>query len=201
MKLAGFILTIVLIPNLLFAKGEGSLKNVIGINTLETTNNHIGIGVYYERFVAKNGKLSVVLPLSIGWEMGTIAKTTGALSLEPRTALFINPGIKFYPMGNSKFFTYSVGLSGFAHGGESTQIYGQVEVPSNGKGYDYHFQVAGILLNNYLNFKISKSLSFGLEVGFGPTFINNYKVKNEPLLVKGGAMVYQNLAFQVAYRF
>lgn len=201
MKLAGFIFTILLVPSLLFAKGEGSLKNVVGINTIETTNNHIGIGVDYERFVAKNGKLSVVFPLSVGWEMGTVAKTTGSLSRESRAAFFINPGVKFYPMGNSKFFTYSVGLSGFAHGGESTQIYGQVEVPSNGKGYDYRFQVFGILLNNYLNFKINKSLSFSLEAGFGPTFLNNYKVKHELLQVKGGLMVYQNLAFQLAYRF
>lgn len=175
--------------------------NMIGINPLQIVNNHIGIGVYYERNLVSNGKLSATLPIQYGMEMIDNYNRFNNEISKTRTALFINPGLKYYPFGIKRFFTYALGMSLFTHFGNVSSVY------YNDQNYmayyskeGIQFVAAGTLVNNYLNFKINRVVSFGLELGLGITYLNNYKIKSTDLLVKSGASVFPNIAFQLGFR-
>lgn len=178
-------------------------KNSVGINTIQVINNHIGFGAYYERSIDANDRFSVIIPVSIAWEMKSADNIySDTANKGNNSSLFFNPGIKFYPTGNKKFFSYAVGLSIFSHIGAAERIYGSKapDLPYLQK-QTYRFSSAGVLLNNYINFKINRNISFGFEVGIGPTYFNNYKQKGTTTVVKGGITTIPNIAFQCAYRF
>lgn len=183
------------------AKSNAMPKNTVGINTIHIANNHIGIGAFYERAITENGRLSVIVPVSVGWEYYAISTITQT-SNNSFASYFANPGFKFYPFGNRKFFSYALGLSAFSQMGKVSRMSGNASAfPISGQYNEYKFTTAGLLINNYLNFKLNKNLSFGFEIGIGPSIYNNYKPANEETVVKGGTLIYQNIAFQVAYQF
>ncbi len=183
------------------AKPNAMPKNTIGLNTIHIANSHIGFGAYYERSLTTNGRLSVIVPVSLGWEFYTFISDVQS-SNASYASYFANPGVKFYPFGNRKFFSYAVGMSVFSQMGKASKIYGNVSnFLINDQYESYKFTTAGLLINNYLNFKLNKNLSFGFEIGIGPSLYNNYKPVNEAIVVKGGTLIYQNIAFQVAYQF
>lgn len=176
-------------------------KNSVGINTIQVINNHIGFGAYIERSIDANDRFSIIIPVAIAWEMKS-ASNRDSINYGSNSSVFINPGVKFYPAGNKKFFSYALGLSVFSHIGAAERIYGSKapDLPYQ-QNESYRFSAAGVLLNNYLNFKINRNLSFGFEVGIGPTYFNNYKEKKTNTVVKGGITTIPNIAFQCAYRF
>ncbi|MBL7705049.1 MAG: hypothetical protein JNM21_05810 [Taibaiella sp.] len=178
-------------------------KNSLGINTIQVINNHIGFGAYYERSIDANDRFSVIIPVSIAWEMKSADNIySDTANKGGNSSLFFNPGIKFYPTGNKKFFSYAVGFSIFSHIGAAERIYGSKapDLPYL-QTETFRFSSAGVLLNNYINFKINRNISFGFEVGIGPTYFNNYKRKGSNTVVKGGITTIPNIAFQCAYRF
>ncbi|RYE00385.1 MAG: hypothetical protein EOP54_00335 [Sphingobacteriales bacterium] len=178
-------------------------KNSVGINTIQVINNHIGFGAYYERSLDANDRLSVIIPVSVAWEMRSADFIyTDTTDRGSNSSLFFNPGIKFYPTGNKNFFSYAIGVSIFSHIGAAERIYGSKapDLPYL-QTQTYRFSSAGVLLNNYINFKINRNISFGFEVGIGPTYFNNYKQKGTNTVVKGGITTIPNIAFQCAYRF
>lgn len=198
------LILLVAIPGLqvdTHARGMSRPKNTIGLNTIQLVNSHIGFGVYYERSLSDNGKFSLVLPVSVAWESYANSNEFQAPNTV-YTSVAFNPGLKFYPFGNRKFFSYATGLSAFSQMGRSSKIYGNLSTqPVNGPLRDYDFYTAGIYINNYLNFKINKHLSFGFEIGIGPSVINNFSPEDGSITVKGGTLIYQNIAFQIAYQF
>lgn len=183
------------------AAAKGLPKNSVGINTIQVINNHIGFGAYFERSIDPNDRFSIIIPVSVAWEMKSamVSDTSGYGS---NRSFFFNPGVKFYPTGNKKFFSYALGLSIFSHIGAAERIYGSKapDLPY-WQAENYRFSAAGVLFNNYLNFKINRNISFGFEVGIGPTYFNNYKRKGTSTVVKGGITTIPNIAFQCAYRF
>lgn len=183
-----------------FAKNGAIPLNKIGINLVQITNNHVGVGLFYEHIIEPTGRLSYTLPVSIGWDMQYA--TAGYISdpYKERPAIFINPGLKFYPAGNNRrIFNYAVGLSLFYHRGNSSGIYGNGF--TNTASDNFLFSTGGILINNYVAYNTTEYLSFGFEFGIGPTYFNNYKEKNTSTTIKGGMNAMVNLAFQVAYKF
>lgn len=176
-------------------------KNSVGLNTIQVINNHIGFGAYFERTIDANDRFSIIIPVAVAWEMkyGNLREPS---DYGGGGSVFINPGVKFYPTGNKKFFSYALGISVFSHMGAAERIYGSKapDLPYQ-QSQSYSFSASGILLNNYLNFKINRNISFGFEVGIGPTYFNNYKDKKTNTLVKGGITTIPSIAFQCAYRF
>lgn len=184
------------------SNAQPSLKNVVGVNALQSAYSAIGLGLYYERFVTPNAKLSLTLPVSVGWISENGYRPPMQYS-ESLPVYLVNPGVKIYPFGSKKFFSYAVGPSVFAHIGRTDYIFGNVTQPHYNKDevllFDY--VTAGVCLNNYINFKVTRSWSFGLELGLGPSFYNRYTPTDGSMVIDGGTYVFQHASFQIAYRF
>lgn len=80
----------------------------------------IGTGLEYERYIIKDGLLSVHLPVYV-----TIADPFGVSSRgsgTKRNAYFLAPGVRLHPFGNKGRADLSIGMQGYA-GNLRTSVY------------------------------------------------------------------------------
>src|SRR5690606_18703231 len=108
----------------------------------------------FEQSIDARGRLSYTLPFSIGWDTQNSSDFGTTNAFQHKTALFVNPGLKFYPAGYSrKMLNYALGLSCFYHTGSASGVYGNNF--TNASATDYQFSTGGILINNYLGFNVN----------------------------------------------
>ena len=177
-------------------------KNTIRVYPLTNFDHYIGGGISYERLLDQEGRIGFILPISFG--VGTSTSPFVAqpyfLNGEPNeaSALFINPGLKFYPKGQKRV-SYALGVSLFALSG-STYASARTNPPSS-----FYEKTAllktGLLVNNYLQFNISNHVNCGMEIGLGPSYLNRITYDNPSLTIDQGIKFFGQAAFHIGYKF
>lgn len=145
-------------------------SNVLRVAPISAMDLGVGFGISYERILGPEQKVGVILPLYLVLEDKQIFDPTGTRNgAQYNSYFFFNPGVKIYPFGQRKV-TYAVGPSlMFAHGGgkEWQTDYEPVINTPIYKEVDIRKTRIGMLVNNYVNFQITRDFNLGLEAGLG----------------------------------
>lgn len=156
----------------------------------------VGLGVGYERLLDNDGKLGLNLPVYMGL---TNAEDNGVGNIATNTTFMFNPGIKFYP-GGQRRVTYGIGASLFGSYG-------------NRNGYEYDFNTgtrrfmnrnevrAGMLVNNSVQFNIGQKFNLGLDLGLGPSYLNQYNNRTTGFSNSDGIDFMAAFGFHLGFRF
>lgn len=198
-------------------------NNIIRIAPLVVQPNNInigaGFGLSYERIIGVERKMSFILPITITLSDMQNDYNFDYSNSKARYLTFysFSPGIKFYP-GGQKDISYSLGANLlFSYGeGKGDRSY-TVRVLDSSKSYTSYNYINktetltkqefsfGFLINNYVNFQISKTVNIGIVGGLGVIYVNNVKLihsnsipsenRNQPLQPTF------NLSFSFGFRF
>lgn len=149
-------------------------KNIIRAYALNAfVYGGVGVGLGYERILDKEGKLGVNIPLHFAFSQNVYDNSlSGGYSGDlNHFALMFNPGFKFYPNGQRRA-TYGIGISIFGQYNSEDRL---EYLQSGGNRLvtqdDYRL---GLLINNSVQFNITKRFNLGLEIGVGPSYLNKY---------------------------
>ncbi len=165
-------------------------KNIVRFNPISVfAYGGVGFGMGYERILDDDGKFGMKIPFHLGM------MSNGGNNIT-NYALMINPGIKFYPNGQRKA-TYGLGVSLFGITGTNDRYTGQWGgVQMHTPGSRFHL---GMMIDNSVQFNLTPKLNIGMELGLGPSYINNYtangRTSNDPLQFMAA------FNFHVGYRF
>ncbi|RQO30091.1 hypothetical protein DBR32_10920 [Taibaiella sp. KBW10] len=169
--------------------------HMLRVMPLTVFNGGVGLGLSYERILDKDGKVGLNIPMSIG--IKNKYNNLATPSNEMNYTFLINPGIKFYPTGQRKV-TYALGASLFAALGTYDGNYYRRGMYRYEEG---NLLQAGIMINNYLQFNISPKANIGLELGVGPSYLNQYTESTTSTSRNTGIGVMAQLGFHIGYRF
>ncbi len=145
-------------------------NNIIRIAPFSAYDVGVGLNLSYERHLDKKQQLSVVVPINFLFNLNYNANG------EQDMYYAFTPGLKFYPSGQKKV-TYAVGPSMFFLTGQTK------EWESSGWSQQLVTKerfIMGLLVNNYLNFNISKNFLFGMEAGLGLKYVDKTTNKTNP---------------------
>jgi hypothetical protein len=167
-------------------------KNIFSIAIIQATeqstgegsgNTFPGFGIHYERMLNKKANVSLYIPATLSLYTGYQDDFTYTNNAT-HAFFYTYPGIKFYPTGSNRRFSYSVGPSiaiGFGRKyANSTSVYDSATYT-----YSYAYQSksvfkAGLIINNGINIMAAKHLYIGVELGLGFSFYSNdYDYNND----------------------
>lgn len=143
---------------------EGYGNNIISVIPLAAQNEGYAAGITYERFLDPRARISLYVPLTINvqdeaWHYRSQYKTvtTGGLI-----------GFKFYPTSSRGVVRYALGLSVGVYDLARTYSKGYSPVgPAYEDKRKEHYFRAGFLMNNSVNFTLSRKVSLGLDLHLG----------------------------------
>ncbi len=176
------ILSLMLLTMNAFSQNDQkNTSNILRFAPITAMDVGVGLGLSYERLLGDDQMVGIIIPFSLilqnkYWD-------NRASSANYNSYFYFTPGIKIYPFGQRRV-TYAVGPSMLvAFGGGKEELYG------NGTAlYDKKVFRLGVLINNYVNFQITKSFNLGMEAGLGiryidketfsPAYNNNYVYNN-----------------------
>ncbi|MEO6831326.1 MAG: hypothetical protein ABI378_03615 [Chitinophagaceae bacterium] len=180
-------------------------NNILSFAPIQMTEEStVGVGIQYERILDKNGIFSFYLPIAASFfddARSYYNSSTGSYINDSKTRMMLTffPGLKIYPAGSGRRFSYSVGPSlGFGFGTRyvSTQTYDPILGGYNTIYTEKDVFKMGLLVNNGLNFQPTKHFYLGLEFGLGFTYYSNrysnYSIGEDPLV---------QFNFKMGYRF
>ncbi len=153
-------------------------KNSLSIIPVSVTHHTAtGVGIQYERIIGT--KLSLALPISY-----TFGKSNPCDATVRTYMGYANPGMKYYPAGNSRIVNYAVGVSAVIGRGNSNccseinptlSKEGNSHTPADGKTLiEKRFTPLsenGLLLTNSLSVNVSDRLLVAGDAGVGTAFI------------------------------
>lgn len=150
--------------------------NIVRISPITAMDIGVGFGLSYEKIFGREQMVGLVLPayLMIGADNGggDPIFNPGMYSSNNNNNLYFyfNPGLKIYPFGQRRV-NYAVGPSlMFGYGGGTEWRYDGT--------YNYQEQVdvtklrLGMLVNNYINFQLTRGFNLGVELGIGVRYID-----------------------------
>lgn len=171
-------------------------KNIVRLHPINVfVNGGVGFGLSYERILSDDGKFGLKIPFHFG--MNTDYSGWGSSANITNYSLMINPGIKFYPMGQRKV-TYGLGFSLFGITGDNNHyVYN-----SNNNSYrlvNGSHSNFGMMVDNSIQFNLTPKFNIGLELGLGPSYFNRYNdgstSYNDPIEMMA------SFNFHMGYRF
>jgi hypothetical protein len=145
-------------------------SNIVRIAPITAMDIGVGFGFGYEKLFGADQNIGVILPFNILLENRNNNDFYSGAYNEDRfnTYIYFTPGVKFYPFGQRKV-TYAVGPNLMLGYGANKQW----QTYSDVYGVVYLEDVTttrvrlGLLINNYVNFQVSRLFSLGLEGGLG----------------------------------
>lgn len=145
-------------------------SNIVRLAPITAMDIGVGFGLSYEKIFGKDQMIGLVLPVTLLLENRNNNDFYSGAYNENRYNMYVyfTPGIKFYPFGHRKV-TYAVGPNlMLGYGGSNqwqthTDAYGYVHLEDV---KTTRFRM-GFLVNNYVNFQVSKTFNLGLEGGLG----------------------------------
>jgi len=179
--------------------GVNGQSNIISVMPIVFTENGLGFGGSYERFVSKKEVISFYMPVTATFDVANSNRiynyNTGNYSTGKADAMYYAmPGIKCYPGGCRRKINYAVGLSLEVGTGQKSSDLTDLHGLNVTENVQSHF-IAGGLLQNSVNMNAGKNLYIGIELGLGSSLINN--VGN---VTQGNEFLIQG-SFKAGYRF
>ena len=166
--------------------------NIIRFTPVTVFDNSVGVGISYERILDKDGKIGIHIPVYAGLNTNnSYYNGWGGYDTYANYSLFLNPGVKFYPAGQRKV-TYALGASLFTMLGDNDYYDGNIYEKES-------YLKAGIMINNSVHFNITPKFNLGLELGVGPSYINQYHRAN--VTYNDGIGVSAQFGFHMGFRF
>jgi len=169
--------------------GEGDYgKNIVSVVPMMVNNHGVGFGIYYERVLTRDYKLSFYMPVGMSFNNG---ESFGYA--ERKRTVSTYAGLKYYPTSSAGSLRYAIGG---AFGFNNILYDGLLNISPGGAtltdGYS-HFSMFGILVDNYLEATVYKKLSVGMNLGIG--------MAGNTELDYDGSQPYVLLMFKIGYRF
>lgn len=177
------------------AQQRNSPKNNIKFYPLSTfAYGGVGLGIGYERLLDNEGKFGLNLPVYLGLAN---ADNSSTMDVRTNTTFMFSPGLKFYP-GGQRRVTYGIGASLFGSWGQDDNYF---EL-SNGSRMLVTENVirAGMLVNNSVQFNIGQKFNLGLDLGLGPSYINQFN-RSDGFDYSDGIRFMANFGFHLGFRF
>lgn len=167
-------------------------NNIIRLSPFAAYDVGLGLNLSYERHLDKKQQLSLILPVNFLFNPNYNSNNG-----EQNMYYAFTPGLKFYPSGQKKV-TYSIGPSLFLLTGKTSEW---IYTGWNEELITKERFTLGLLVNNYLNFNISKNFMFGMEAGLGLKYVDKETiVKNNTVENKGvNALGQFSLTFGVRF--
>ncbi|WP_353721405.1 hypothetical protein [Dyadobacter sp. 676] len=176
-------------------------KNKIDVSPFKALDSGPGFGISYERILGKNGYFGLLLPFTI-----TVADSyyfpMGSENSNNEEMYYFSPSLKVYPFGQKRV-TYAVGPTLYAGMGKrwnnytdydpATQVYTSREEERE------RFRM-GMIVNNYVNFQITKHFQIGLNAGVGPRYIDREKFGSKVYKTRGMEITGE-FNFNLGFRF
>lgn len=176
-------------------------KNKIDISPFKALDSGPGFGISYERILDKNGYFGLLLPLTV-----TVADSyyfpIGSESSDNDEMYYFSPTLKVYPFGQKRV-TYAVGPTLYAGMGKhwynftdynpTTQVYTSRDEERE------RFRM-GMIVNNFVNFQITKHFQIGLNAGVGPRYIDRDKYDSRVYRTRGMEITGE-FNFNLGFRF
>lgn len=159
---------------------------VLAAAPMQFTELGVGLSLSYEHSIDKNGIVTYMLPAIVTFSP-TTSYQTGEHHQDPM--FYFMPGLKFYPTSCYGKIKYAVGPSLVIGAGQQREDYYY-------SSDELHSRVIfGVMLNNSINFTLTKHVYLGVEFGLGFTYLDRYNDINQGThaLTQGG--------LKVGYRF
>lgn len=183
------------------SKNSATYPNFVRFYALNAfVDGGVGVGFGYERLLSKDGKVGLNLPFHFGFRQEDNFNNGNNAGIS-NSAYMFNPGLKFYPAGQRKV-NYSIGLSLFG-----------MYATNDGFDWDNNLGVnrlvqreiikGGMLINNAIQFNVGDRFNLGMEVGLGPSYLNQTKTKQigSTTTYNGGIDLMANFNMHVGIRF
>lgn len=162
-------------------KAEARYNNTLIFSPLQLSDGGFGFGMAYEKTIDQKGYVALYLPVNLSFYNDDYNVKYNTFHFEP--------GLKFYPTGNTGKVKYSVGPQLAIISGTRLQEH-----------YPYRKKVdrfsIGAMVNNAVNFNPTPHLYMNLEFGLGVAYLDQEEGKNSNRLP--GIVV---LGFGLGYRF
>lgn len=176
-------------------------RNKVDFSAFKALDSGPGFGISYERILDKNGYFGLLLPFTL-----TISDSyyfpIGSETSNNEEMYYFSPGLKVYPFGQKRV-TYAVGPTLYAGAGKrwhnytdynpTTQVYTSREEERE------RFRM-GMIVNNYVNFQITKHFQIGLNAGLGPRYIDREKFQSTTYKTRGMEITGE-FNFNLGFRF
>ena len=176
-------------------------RNKVDFSAFKALDSGPGFGISYERILDKNGYFGLLLPLTL-----TISDSyyfpIGSETSNNEEMYYFSPSLKIYPFGQKRV-TYAVGPTLYAGAGRrwynytdynpTTQVYTSREEERE------RFRM-GMIVNNYVNFQITKHFQIGLNAGVGPRYIDREKFQSTTYKTRGMDITGE-FNFNLGFRF
>ena len=195
--------------------GKNILSLVTGYSTspIDQSINDVGVGLCYERLLDKWGHLSFNIPVMIffssagdyyhdyfgnsyGVSGSNVSNGNGAY-----TTVYLMPGIKFYPIADTKLVRYSLGLSLlYMLGSEPLAVYENAPTYSNfnPSAGAHNYAVYGFMITNSLNVTTANHVCLSFDIGIGTHFFDNRFINSSD---GGGPNPIIQLGLKLGYRY
>lgn len=170
-------------------------NNILRIAPLAIMHTGPGFGISYERLVGADKKVGIVLPVTMTFE----SQNYGMNDVGTNNFFYFTPGVKVY-VSNPRRVTFAIGPNlMFGHGSGSRWDW-------NGgfsQKVDYTRTLVGILVNNYIGFNVTKSLTLGIEGGPGVVYSDKESttVLGSATTINNGINATGNIQFNLGFRF
>lgn len=148
-------------------------KNKIDFSPFKAFDSGPGIGISYERILDKSGYFGLLLPFTLTISDSDYFPIVTESSDDDQMYYF-SPTLKIYPFGQKRV-TYSVGPTLYAGIGKKWHTYSEYDQAtgvyiSRDEKRD-RFRM-GMIVNNFVNFQITKHFQIGLNAGVGPRYVD-----------------------------
>ena len=182
-------------------------SNILRLAPVTVMDIGLGFGASYERILGRSKMIGIVLPVSLLLEHKDDLGTQYGSSARYNVYVYFTPGVKIYPFGQHKV-TYAVGpnlLLGYGGGSGwqyRTDPYGGM-LRDDVKTTRFRM---GVLINNYVNFQVSKAFNIGLEGGLGMRYIDRISYSGTQYYAGNGDFsngfdITGQFSFTLGYRF
>jgi hypothetical protein len=182
--------------------------NIIRISPITAMDLGVGFGLSYEKIFGTDKMVGLVLPAYLLLNDGNNEPflSSNSNTYDTKTYFYFNPGVKIYPFGQRRV-TYAVGpslLLGYGGGSEWSSYYDPLSGNTISESTDVSKLRMGMLVNNYVNFQITKGFNLGIEVGLGALYIDRETVERPNSLsetINHGIGVTGSFSLTLGYRF
>lgn len=182
---------LLLLSGMAFSQNETNAIRIspLGINEIGTT-----VGISYEKYLAKNSRLSLIFPLDIVFRQHNLYWDE---SVSSPAYFYFTPGFKFYPASKERPVKYAIGSNLVLGAGERYYYESSGFNPDN-TWLEVHKRAnntrIGVMVTNYVNFDISRKFTMGINLGFGLLYVDKSAYK--PNDIGGTIQLSTNFGFK-----